>query len=197
MGRPKKFHRDGVLDRVIPVFWTNGFAGANLQQIEEAAGVNKSGIYSEFESKDALFVAALKRYLDTGPAKRILDREPLGWHNIEEFLRVAPQVSASFGGCFSVNSTRDVATLPSEAGRLIKNFNSERMKSIRRNVAAKIHEENVDSVSDLIWTFFSGMCINANLGIDPTAHQKRVESFMILLRGEPPQVNGKKELEKL
>jgi len=182
MGRPKKFHREGVLDRVIPVFWTNGFVGANLQQIEEATGVNKSGIYSEFESKDELFVAALKRYLDTGPATRILDREPFGWQNIEEFLIVAPQVRAGLGGCFSVNSTRDIATLPVEAEKLIKGFNDERMKSIRINLAAELPKGSVDSVADLVWTFFSGMCINANLGIDSVAHQKQVKSFMRLAK---------------
>src|SRR6266446_3346573 len=45
MGRPKNFNRKGVLDRAIPVFWKHGFANTTLQHLEEATGVNKSGLY--------------------------------------------------------------------------------------------------------------------------------------------------------
>lgn len=184
MGRPKKFQREGVLDSVIPLFWRTGFAGANVQQIEEITGVNKSGLYAEFGSKEAMFVAALERYLETGPARRILDQQPLGWQNIEQFLLVAPQVSPAFGGCFSVNSTRDLATLPREATELIETFNVDRLASIKRNIEEETPPGDSDQLCDLVWTFFSGMCINANLGVDPVAHKNRVISFMRLLRSQ-------------
>jgi AcrR family transcriptional regulator len=51
MGRPKKFNREGVLDRAIPVFWKHGFADTTVQHLEQATGVNKSGLYTEFKDK--------------------------------------------------------------------------------------------------------------------------------------------------
>ena len=52
MGRPKKFSRQGVLEKALPVFWRRGFADASLHELEQATGVNKSGLFSEFEDED-------------------------------------------------------------------------------------------------------------------------------------------------
>ncbi|TWB46387.1 TetR family transcriptional regulator [Rhizobium sp. ERR 922] len=182
MARPKKFNRETVLDKAIPVFWRYGLAGTNVQQLEAATGVNKSGIYSEFENKDDMFVEALRRYLETGPALRILAKTPLGLGNIEQFLSLAPSFSGNYAGCLSVNSTRDIALLPDAAVRLISDFNETRMAAIRNNVEAELPQDQVDDVCDLIWTFFSGICIDANLNADVGAHRNRVQAFMRLLR---------------
>ncbi|TWF48024.1 TetR/AcrR family transcriptional regulator [Neorhizobium alkalisoli] len=182
MARPKKFNRETVLDKAIPVFWRFGLAGTNVQQLEAATGVNKSGLYSEFENKDDMFVEALKRYLETGPALRILANIPLGLGNIEQFLSLAPAFSGDYAGCLSVNSTRDIALLPNAAVRLISDFNETRMAGIRSNVKAVFPDDQVEDVCDLIWTFFSGICIDANLKADVGAHRNRVRAFMRLLQ---------------
>ena len=65
MGRPRKFSREGVLQKALPVFWKYGFARTTLPELEQATGVNKSGLYAEFESKEAFFLACLRHYLDT------------------------------------------------------------------------------------------------------------------------------------
>jgi len=90
MGRPRKFSREGVLQKALPVFWKYGFARTTLPELEQATGVNKSGLYAEFESKDALFLACLRHYLDTRNGGALLMAEPLGWGNIERFLEEAP-----------------------------------------------------------------------------------------------------------
>ncbi len=182
MARPKKFNRDGVLDKAIPIFWKFGLAGTNVQTLEAATGVNKSGLYSEFENKEDLFVAALRRYLETGPAMRILEQVPYGLVNIEQFLLRAPTFSLDHAGCLSINSTRDVATLPEEAVQLISKFNDRRMKAIRDNVEAEVASDRVEAVCDLVWTFFSGLCIDANFHADSVQHAKRVQNFMSILR---------------
>ena len=183
MARPKKFSREGVLDKSIPVFWKYGLSGCNVQQLELATGVNKSGLYSEFASKEDLFTAALRRYLDTGPARKILDNAPSGWGNVEKFLLQAPFNRDEFTGCFAVNSTREVATLPAEAVSAINAFNQDRLDSIRKNVDAEAPKMDAGAVTDLIWTFFSGVCINANLEDDRDAHSERVASFLAVLKG--------------
>jgi TetR/AcrR family transcriptional regulator, copper-responsive repressor len=182
MARPKKFSREGVLDKAIPVFWRYGLTGSNVQQLESATGVNKSGLYSEFQSKDELFTAALQRYLDTGPALGMLEHEPLGWSNVEHFLLNAPIRFGELSGCFSVNSTREAANLPAEALKVISAFNISRLASIQKNVAAEKTKMDADDIADLIWTFFSGTCVNANLDDDKEAHSQRVTNFMRALK---------------
>ncbi|TDK31229.1 TetR/AcrR family transcriptional regulator [Rhizobium deserti] len=181
MARPKKFTREAILDKAIPIFWRFGLAGTNVQQLEAATGVNKSGLYSEFESKDDIFVAALRRYLETGPALRILGGLPQGFGNIEQFLLLAPSFSDDYAGCLLINASRDVALLPDPAISLISEFNEKRMAAIRSNVEAALPPEQVDAVCDLVWTFFAGICIDANLHPDVAAHRIRVSAFMRLL----------------
>ncbi|WP_027134625.1 TetR/AcrR family transcriptional regulator [Geminicoccus roseus] len=182
MARPRKFSRDGVLDKAIPVFWQFGLAGTNLQQLERATGVNKSGLYAEFDDKEDLFVAALQRYLETGPARRILAREPAGWDNIEQFLLQAPFATTGRPGCFSINSTRDVAGLPPRAVALIADHGRLRLQDIARNVRAERPDADAETIAGLIATFFSGACIDANLAADPDAHRVRVGQLMDMLR---------------
>jgi TetR/AcrR family transcriptional regulator, copper-responsive repressor len=103
MGRPKKFSRKGVLEKALPVFWRRGFADASLHELEQATGVNKSGLYSEFEDKEDLFIQSLQYYLESLEKKGLLTAEPLGWNNIERFLKMGPCCMEGQKGCFAVN----------------------------------------------------------------------------------------------
>ena len=90
MGRPKNFNREGVLEKALPVFWRRGFADASLHELELATGVNKSGLYSEFKDKEDLFMQSLQYYLESLEKKGLLTAEPMGWNNIERFLKLGP-----------------------------------------------------------------------------------------------------------
>jgi AcrR family transcriptional regulator len=49
MGLPKNFSREEVLEKAMPVFWKHGLADTSLQDPGRATGVNKSGLYREFQ----------------------------------------------------------------------------------------------------------------------------------------------------
>lgn len=185
MARPKNFSRNEVLDRVIPVFWRHGLTGTNVQQLELATGVNRSGLYAEFDSKEQLFVRALDHYLETATAQRYLDRDPPGWDNIKHFLLEAPFNNPGFKGCFLINTTRDVAGLPDEAVDLVRNFNTARLARIQRNVAAEVNPGDVDAASETVWSFLVGSCIEANLGLDRKEHEEKVAKLLDMLRKIP------------
>jgi AcrR family transcriptional regulator len=68
MGRPKKFNRQGVLEKALPVFWRCGLADASLHELEIATGVNKSGLYSEFKDKEDLFISMEHNLGSSGPS---------------------------------------------------------------------------------------------------------------------------------
>src|SRR6202158_45 len=115
MGRPKHFNREGVLEKALPVFWRRGFAQASLHELEVATGVNKSGLYSEFKDKEDLFMQSLQYYLGSLEKRGLLTTEPLGWNNIERFLKMGPCSMEGQKGCFAVSSMREFAILPPEA----------------------------------------------------------------------------------
>src|SRR5271155_3290929 len=120
MGRPKNFSREGVLEKALPLFWKHGFADASLQELEKATGVNKSGLYAEFSGKEELFLESLSLYLDRLPARGLLIAEPLGWHNIEQFLKFGPGNIEGQKGCFAVSSMRELAILPPAAIEILR-----------------------------------------------------------------------------
>jgi TetR/AcrR family transcriptional regulator, copper-responsive repressor len=60
--------------------------------LEQATGVNKSGLYPEFEDKEDLFVQSLQYSLESLGKKGLLTTEPLGWNNIERFLKMVTTV---------------------------------------------------------------------------------------------------------
>jgi AcrR family transcriptional regulator len=109
MGRPKNFSREEVIDRALPVFWKHGFSDTSVQELEQATGVNKSGLYAEFTGKEDLFLQSLRHYFATGQRKKLLAVEPLGWENVARFLKLAPRSTAGQKGCFCVSSMRGVA----------------------------------------------------------------------------------------
>ena len=119
MGRPKNFDRTGVLEKAMPLFWRRGFADTGLQDLEKATGVNKSGLYSEFKNKEDLFLESLKHYSSTRKGRELLSVEPLGWGNIEAFLKFRLLRKDGMLGCFAVNTMREADLLPKEAQEII------------------------------------------------------------------------------
>lgn len=182
MGRPRKFSREGVLRKAMPVFWRYGFARTSLPDLEQATGVNKSGLYAEFESKEALFVACLRYYLDTRAGAALLTAEPLGWRNIERFLEEAPSCALNQRGCFFVNSMRELDGLPAEARKVIVDGTAKLKELVRANVAAENPNMDAKSVCELISVFFSGICIEANLNPDRKRARRKIRDFMQMLR---------------
>src|SRR6266436_2145955 len=106
MGRPKNFSREGVLEKALLVFWKHGFADTSLQDLEKATGVNKSGLYAEFADKGDLYLESLRHYLRKRQEEELLTAKPLGWNNIERFLKLGPCNLEGQKGCFSVNSMK-------------------------------------------------------------------------------------------
>jgi AcrR family transcriptional regulator len=183
MGRPKKFSREEVLDKTIPVFWKHGLAETSVQDLEQATGVNKSGLYAEFENKDDLFIASLRRYLEVLQERKTLTKQPLGWGNIESFLKFS---YGSWGqkGCFSVNSMREFSDLPPQARELMIESVMGTKRQLIRNLSAARGKSghNNDALAGLVLTFFSGICLEQNL--HPTEKQitEKIAQFMQLIR---------------
>jgi len=183
MGRRKLFTREDVLNKTIPVFWKHGLAETSVQDLERATGVRKSGLYAEFQDKEDLFVASMRQYFDTLTARGALTKQPLGWDNVEGFLKVC---YGSWGqkGCFSVNSMREFADLPTKARQfMIANITKAHQLLINNLAAARGEASDNESLADLIITFFCGISLQQNLSPDRARVTKKIEHFMKLIRG--------------
>lgn len=61
-GRPRSFDTAEVLERVRSVFMEKGFAAASLDELSEAAGLNRPSLYAAFGDKEQLYIQALRFY---------------------------------------------------------------------------------------------------------------------------------------
>jgi TetR/AcrR family transcriptional regulator, copper-responsive repressor len=182
MGRPKKFSRKGVLEKALPVFWRRGFADASLHELEQATGVNKSGLYAEFEDKEDLFVQSLRYYLEHLEKKGLLTAEPLGWNNIERFLKTGLCSLEGQKGCFAISSMREFAILPPQAVGIITRSRSKLKQLIAKNIEVERPEMNADSLAELVLTFFTGLSMEHNLRSRPNAIPRKIDTLMKIVR---------------
>src|SRR5579872_771184 len=61
-GRPRAFEAETALLQAMDVFWTDGFAGASLDDVSAATGLNRPSLYGAFGDKRALYLKAYGQY---------------------------------------------------------------------------------------------------------------------------------------
>ncbi|MDB5104823.1 MAG: regulatory protein TetR [Fibrobacteres bacterium] len=183
MGRPRNFSREEVLEKAMPLFWKRGFADTGLQDLEKATGVNKSGLYTEFKNKEDLFLAALRHYNETRKGRDLLSVEPLGWGNIERFLKFKLARKDGMKGCFAVNSMRETELLPAEAQDIMTESRANLKRLFLKNIAAEKTKTPPEALTEILSTFFSGICIEQNLNAEKNQARK-VEDFVRFLRAQ-------------
>jgi AcrR family transcriptional regulator len=182
MGRPKNFSREGVLEKALPVFWKHGFADTSLQDLEKATGVNKSGLYAEFADKGDLYLESLRYYLRNRQKEELLTANPLGWKNIERFLKLGPCSLEGQKGCFSVNSMNQFAVLPRAAQEIVSKSYASLKDLVVRNIEAEKPEMKPTALAEMILTFFTGISMEQHLKGSKASMNRKVDDFMKVVR---------------
>ena len=184
MGRPKTFSREEVLAKAYPVFWEHGFADTSVQELERATGVNKSGLYAEFTGKEDLFLHSLHYYLETGPRRKLLFVEPLGWENIERFLKFVIENAPGQKGCFCVSSMRELDILPPEAAKILADSRAKLKELVTANLAAVRPKPKmpIEELAEMVLTFFTGLSTEQYLNPSRAARVRRVDNLLRVLR---------------
>lgn len=211
MGRPKSFDRTQVLEKAMPLFWRRGFADTGMQDLEKATGVNKSGLYAEFKDKQDLFLESLRHYAATRKGRDLLGVQPLGWGNLEAYLKFKLAREDGMNGCFAVNTMREAELLPPEAREILAESRGHLKKLFLQNIAAGKAEGqgqgygqgkagrtakaapagkgglSPEALTEILSTWFSGFCIEQNVSGDAKekpakSAARKVEDFLAALR---------------
>jgi AcrR family transcriptional regulator len=182
MGRPKNFSREGVLEKALPVFWKHGIADTSLQDLDKATGVNKSGLYAEFADKGDLYLESLRYYLRNRQKEELLTANPLGWKNIERFLKLGPCSLEGQKGCFSVNSMNQFAVLPRAAQEIVSKSYAFLKDLVVRNIEAEKPEMKPTALAEMILTFFTGISMEQHLRGSKASMNRKVDDFMKVVR---------------
>ena len=114
-GRPLGFDRDDVLDRLVTLFWTQGYGGTTQSDICAATGLSTSSVYNTFGSKAQLFDAVLDRYVANSQALSEPLRADLGVDGLHQWIGRTHKVVTSGSmpcGCLMVMSINELAAEP-------------------------------------------------------------------------------------
>ncbi len=90
--------RRRLLDAALAVFAERGFAGASLDEVAAAAGLTKGAIYSNFESKDALFFAMMtdQAFTRIETIRTVLARTPAQPYNAAALFDIGRLLTEAF-----------------------------------------------------------------------------------------------------
>lgn len=95
---------DTILDAVTEVFAAKGYAGARVDELAQAAGVNKATLYYQIGDKEALYHAVLERVFRRGADK--IEAAINATNDCEEQIRRFITVFAA-----SIEETRGLASI--------------------------------------------------------------------------------------
>jgi len=66
-GRPISFDKGQLVNAVMQKFWEQGYNQVSLNEIAKDNGLTRASLYHSFNSKEALFMQALRLYLRNAP----------------------------------------------------------------------------------------------------------------------------------
>ena len=102
--------RERIIAAAAPIFNQHGYEGTSLQQLMEATGLEKGGIYRHFSSKEELAAEAFRFSLDQVRKVRTaqLDEVPGALPKLRCFIQRFAQVPSPIpGGCPLMNTAID------------------------------------------------------------------------------------------
>ncbi|UTH75804.1 TetR/AcrR family transcriptional regulator [Chromobacterium sp. IIBBL 290-4] len=111
--RPKEFEEDAVAEAAMRVFWQRGYAATSIQDLVDGTGLSRSSLYNAFDSKQGLYLLALRRYGQVGAANaaRLAGTEPLRERLRALLMRVVEDeaLEQASPGCLAANAALEAA----------------------------------------------------------------------------------------
>jgi|HubBroStandDraft_2_1064218.scaffolds.fasta_scaffold320693_1 AcrR family transcriptional regulator len=175
-GRPRGFDRKEALLQAMDVFWSLGYEGATLNDLQKAmGGITAPSFYAAFGSKEELFREAVELYSRTLglPMVEALDKEPTARAAIQGLLIVAVEAFRKPGkprGCMLVSAAMDNTEANRRVQELVRRLRARRLELIEQRLGRGVHEGELPKGLDLgamasfYMTVLDGLAIQARDG---------------------------------
>jgi TetR/AcrR family transcriptional repressor of nem operon len=188
--------RQRIIEQAAPLFNQRGFAGCSMQDVLDATGLEKGGLYRHFASKEELAAEAFSYALANAVKVRTHN---LG--NIEGALdqlryvvtRFVEGPSAMVGGCPLMNTAIDSddgnPTLRQLARKGIQDWKARLCLIVEQGIQAGEIRDDVDAgrIANTIIATLEGALMISRLEGDRSALRDAQASLNIVLNELPPQ----------
>ncbi|MGW2640132.1 TetR/AcrR family transcriptional regulator [Streptomyces sp. NPDC001348] len=151
----KHFDPDAALDTVVRLFWQRGVASTGVQDVVTATGLNRSSLYATFGGKQDLYLAALRRYVETHsrPAFRRLAGDDRGLPAVAEFFDGLIEVRCSGPyarwGCMVVNAHAGAESGDAAVRRVLEQHHHQLRDAVLAALRAAREQGQLDPGTDL------------------------------------------------
>ena len=170
-GRPRAFDPDVVLGRATELFLRQGYAGASLEDLTRAMGLNKPSLYAAFGDKRELFMRAV-RQLSTARGKRYqaaFERGDSLESAIAEMLDEAVDVNLGDAppGCLVVNVSTTEALVDEELAKFTREFLSTTDRVLAQWIEAKYPPRGAvtsKTIAQMVNGIIHGISVRARAG---------------------------------
>lgn len=137
----KAYDETEVLERAMQAFWARGYEATSMSDLVEATGINRGSIYAAYESKQALFMRALRHYDKIHRADYLAEiarRHPPKQAIIEAFKGAARNTGRGGkpSGCLLVNSVLELSPHDPE----VRDFLDRCLRQVEDFFCARIEE---------------------------------------------------------
>jgi len=113
----------------------------------------------------------------------LLTAEPLGWNNIERFLKLGLCNTKEQKGCFSISSMREFPILPQKAFEIVTQSRLKVKGLIAKNLEVERPKMAPHLLAELVLTFFTGLCMEQYGKSSRTDLVRKVDNLMKAIRG--------------
>lgn len=113
MARPRSYDETTALDAAAQLFWSKGYDGTSMSDLEVGMEMGRQSIYNAFGDKHELFVKSLTHYRQSAPGRlsASLMAEGAGWEAIEAYFEAMVDFLTPAGqrrGCLVTNAIVEV-----------------------------------------------------------------------------------------
>lgn len=199
MARQRTVPRDDVLQRATRVFWRRGYEATSVQDLVEATGANRAGLYGDFTDKRGLFLSALDHYAESfvGRALAGLERDGATVADIRGYFEALIDLSVRRGlpseGCLMANSMTEVAPQDDEVRARVRAHVDRQRRAFRRalansNEAGRLTPGvDVDAFAHLLAVATQGLWAYSRICTDGAELHGFVDSLLAPLTASPPE----------
>lgn len=190
MPRPSSFTTSQLADRALQRFWVHGFHASSMDDLVNATGISRHGIYTTFGGKKALFLACFEQYqqMVVTPAFEVVEAPGADLQSVATYFEKQIESGEAVGlpgpGCFVANAATEVAPDDADVMALVLQHNDRLRQGFAgalRQSALASDQDRVLDLADVMVIFTNGLWTMSRSISDANVLRRAVTRFLELL----------------
>jgi AcrR family transcriptional regulator len=176
--------RDRLIDTAADLFYERGLSNVGINEVTERAGVARMTLYNNFDSKEALALAAFERQAEARRAliEKRLERARTASDAVKAMFDVSEQFAteSGFRGCPFINVAVQ-GPQPEGAMHALVRAHKAWIRARFRDIAARAGHRRPDTTAQQLLALLDGASVEAFIqgGVEPIRASKQAAEILL------------------